>query len=154
MKGLVRPHRAVPLRYQPLVGSSAVGINCEGRPSLDLTLVRLRLVSKLDLGTCSGLWYLFSVDCVQRVQSGHVCNRWTVINVAGLTQWSICESSVRVNKLCCLIMLHVFLIDQMRSTYQMITNTNFMISEDTIVRHGLPQCNSPEMHNRYCNASR
>jgi hypothetical protein len=28
------------------------------------------------------------------------------------------------DKLCCLIMLHVFLIDQMRSTYQMITNTN------------------------------
>lgn len=51
-------------------------------------------------------------------------------------------------------MLHVFLIDQLRSTYQMITNTNFMISEDTIVRHGLPPCNSPEMHNRYCNASR
>jgi hypothetical protein len=29
-----------------------------------------------------------------------------------------------------------------------------MISEDTIVRHGLPPCNSPEMHNRYCNANR
>lgn len=35
-----------------------------------------------------------------------------------------CAEVVFMNELCCLIMLHVFLIDQMRSTYQMITNTS------------------------------